>query len=62
MTARTLGLPMKCPKCPPRRYYGILKGEQVPTGLVKFNGKFDVCENCKTPLVPTVDRVLTQAS
>lgn len=51
--ARTLGLPMKCPSCPPRRYFGVLKGEQVPTDLVKF-GKTDVCENCKTTLVPTL--------
>jgi len=51
--ARTLGLPMKCPTCPPRRYYGILKGEQVPTHLVKFNHS-DVCDNCKTPLQPTI--------
>jgi len=48
------GLPMKCPKCPPRRYYGILKGEQVPTHLVKFSKTKDLCENCKTPLVPTL--------
>lgn len=46
---------MKCPSCPPRRYYGILKGEQVPTHLVKFNLS-DVCENCKTPLIPTIKR------
>jgi hypothetical protein len=55
MKARTFGLPMKCPSCPPRRYYGILKGEQVPTHLVKF-GKADVCTNCKKPLVPTIER------
>lgn len=51
MERRTLGLPMRCPKCPPRRYFGVLKGEAVPTALVKY-GKNDNCPNCKTPLVP----------
>jgi len=50
---RTLGLPMKCPTCPPRRYFGKLKGEQVPTHLVKLNAT-DLCDNCKTQLVPTL--------
>ena len=58
MKARTLGLPMKCPTCPPRRYYGILKGDQVPTNLVKYT-KADVCDNCKTPLVPIREGVVT---
>lgn len=46
---RTLGLPLRCPKCPSKHYYGILKGETVPTTLVKY-GKADVCPNCRTPL------------
>ena len=43
---------MKCPSCVPRLYYGVLKGEQVPTDLVKYS-KSDICPNCKTPLVPS---------
>jgi len=46
----TLGLPLRCPKCPAKHYFGSLKGESVPTSLVKY-GKADVCPNCKTPLV-----------
>lgn len=45
-----LGLPLRCPKCPPKHYYGILKGETVPTGLVKFS-RSDVCPNCREPLI-----------
>ena len=49
---RTLGLPLKCPKCAPtRRYFGLLKGEQTPTKLVKLSGS-DACPNCKTRLIP----------
>ena len=55
LAKRTLGLPMRCPKCPPRRYYGVLKGEAVPTHLVKL-GKGDTCPNCNTLLVPTLER------
>jgi len=47
---RTLGLPLRCPKCPSKHYYGILKGETVPTIMVKY-GKSDVCPNCRTLLV-----------
>jgi len=47
---KTLGLPLRCPKCPAKHYFGTLKGESVPTLLVKY-GKSDVCPNCKTPLV-----------
>jgi len=43
---------MKCPSCPPRLYFGVLKGERIATDLVKYT-KADVCPNCKTPLVPS---------
>lgn len=46
---------MRCPKCPPRRYFGVLKGEVVPTHLVKF-GRSDTCPNCKTMLIPITER------
>lgn len=55
MDKRTLGLPMKCPKCPERRYFGLLKGEQTPTKMVKLSGS-DTCPNCKTRLIPTIER------
>lgn len=45
----TLGLPLVCPKCPAKHYYGVLKGEAVRTTMVKY-GK-DVCPNCRTHLV-----------
>jgi hypothetical protein len=48
---RSLGLPLRCPKCAAsRRYFGVLKGEQTPTKMVKLNGS-DICPNCKTKLV-----------
>jgi hypothetical protein len=50
MSGYTLGLPLRCPKCPPKHYFGTLKGDSVPTQMVKF-GKADVCPNCRTPLV-----------
>lgn len=52
---RTLGLPIWCPKCPAKHYFGTLKGETVPTDLVKY-GKSDVCPNCKTQLISCRDR------
>jgi len=51
----TLGLPILCPKCPSKHYFGTLKGESVPTSLVKYT-KTDVCPNCKTQLVPAPGR------
>lgn len=60
MKRRSLGLPMRCPKCPPQRYFGVLKGEATPTHLVKFT-LADRCPNCKTPLVPTLDRFKASA-
>jgi predicted Zn-ribbon and HTH transcriptional regulator len=55
MEKRSLGLPMRCPKCPSRRYFGMLKGENIPTKLVKFT-QADKCPNCKTALEPTIQR------
>ena len=46
---KTLGLPLRCPKCPAKHYFGTLKGESVPTILVKY-GRSDICPNCKTQL------------
>jgi hypothetical protein len=37
------GLPLKCPKCPPEHYFGMLK---VP------GTKAVPCPNCNTALVP----------
>ena len=50
MKGNTLGLPLRCPKCPAKHYFGVLKGETVPTEMVKF-GRSDVCPNCRTPLI-----------
>lgn len=47
---RILGLPIKCPTCPPKHYFGVLKGEQLPRERVKLGA--DKCENCGTKLVP----------
>lgn len=44
------GLPLRCPKCPSKHYYGILKAETVPTETVKIGN--DVCPNCRTRLEP----------
>lgn len=46
----TFGLPLFCPKCPPKHYYGTLKGENHIREVVK-PGKADICPNCKTQLV-----------
>jgi hypothetical protein len=51
---RTLGLPLKCPKCPSKNYFGVLKAPQVPTVLVKLDGRSDVCPTCETALIPAV--------
>lgn len=45
----TFGLPLFCPKCPPKHYFGILKGENHRQEVVK-PGKTDTCPNCKTQL------------
>ena len=47
---RTLGRPVKCPKCPSKHYFGILKGQDIPTELVRI-GRSDACPNCHTPLI-----------
>jgi len=46
---KTFGRPLKCPKCPPKHYFGLLKGQEIPTELVRI-GRSDVCPNCNTPL------------
>lgn len=48
----TFGLPLHCPRCPSKHYYGILKGENSLSKAVK-PGRSDVCPNCKTRLVPS---------
>lgn len=48
---RTRGLPVRCPGCPPKYYYGVLKGADVPTDKVRL-GKADVCPNCNKRLIP----------
>jgi hypothetical protein len=46
----TFGLPLVCPKCPAKHYFGVLKGENHLQSVVK-PGKSDICPNCKTQLV-----------
>ena len=41
------GLPLHCPKCPPKHYFGALK---IPGVKVK------PCPNCGSALVATLDR------
>jgi len=48
-----LGLPMKCPKCPSKSYFGTLKAAQLPTHKVR-PGKNDRCPNCGVKLVGTI--------
>lgn len=48
-----LGLPLRCPKCPPKFYFGTLKAAQLPTPKVK-PGKNDRCPNCGSKLEPTI--------
>lgn len=45
------GLPLKCPSCTPKNYFGVLKGEQTPKSQLKV-GKGDTCPNCRHKLVP----------
>jgi len=51
----TFGLPLVCPKCSPKHYFGVLKGENHPTNSVKVV-KADVCPNCRTMLVVPASR------
>jgi len=47
---KTYGQPLKCPKCPSKHYFGVLKGQEIPTELVRL-GRSDVCPNCHTALI-----------
>lgn len=49
MKQRQFGLPLKCPKCPSKWYFGMLKGS-APTGQIKVSAS-DTCPNCRTRLV-----------
>lgn len=53
---KTLGLPLHCPGCPSKFYFGILRREAVPTDLVRVT-KADVCPNCGTTLVSSPTRL-----
>lgn len=47
---KMFGLPLICPRCPPKHYFGLLKGDHHPTNTVKPT-KADVCPNCEALLV-----------
>jgi hypothetical protein len=60
MMSQTLGLPITCPKCPSKHYFGVLWAVTVPTEMVRLGkatyhkeaARTTVCHNCHTPLVP----------
>jgi hypothetical protein len=53
---RSLGLPLVCPRCPTKHYYGFLWAPTVVTKNVKYKGGA-ACANCGTALAPAKARV-----